>query len=94
MKKLTEAQFISAIQTLDISSENIKIARQVLVDGVTQSSIAAQQGITKGRVWQVVNRVREAHGNNTIPNGYQRITVVLPDELAEQIKKLAYKPNN
>ena len=92
MKPLSEEQFVEAIKQLDISAENIKIARKVLVEKAPQTTVADIHGITKGRVWQIVKRVREAHEKALIHEGYQRITVVLPEHLIEQVKNWSYKP--
>lgn len=48
-KRLTEAQFQTAIKGLEIGQQTIDIARGVLVDGRPQAEFVTSLGLTKGR---------------------------------------------
>lgn len=84
-KSLTTQQFNAAVRLLDVTAQTLEIARGVLVDGVPQSAFVTKFGITKGAVSQAVNRVWEAY----IPEGHERITVILPKDKAKLVKTWA-----
>ncbi|TWI44678.1 TrfB transcriptional repressor [Pseudomonas duriflava] len=98
MKKLlTEQQFLEAIKGLDMSEQNLEVARQVLVHGKPQAEFVKELGLTRGAVSQTVNRVwsrsavaKQAH----LPEGYERVTVVLPKAKAYTVKKWAAQAHN
>lgn len=87
-KRLTEAQFQEAIKGLEVGQQTIEIARGVLVDGKPQAAFVAELGLTKGAVSQAVNRVWAA-AQRTAPEGFERITAVLPEHQAFIVKKWA-----
>ena len=85
-KQLTGNQFRLATEGLPMGQKNIAIARAVLVEGRKQSELAAQYGLTKGAVSQVVAKVWQA---SQVPAGYERVSVVLPEFQAFQVKQWA-----
>ncbi len=85
-KRLTEAQFQVAIKGLEIGKQTIDIAHGVLVEGRPQAEFVSSLGLTKGAVSQAVNRVWVAAGNQ-LPEGYARVTAVLPEHQAFIVKK-------
>lgn len=88
-KRLTEAQFLEAIEGLEIGKQTREIARGVLVDGKKQAEYVTALGVTKGAVWQAVERVWEAHITKALPEGFERVTAVLPEHQAFIVKKWA-----
>lgn len=86
-KRLTEAQFQAAIRDLAIGEQTIDIARGVLVEGRPQAEFAASLGLTKGAVSQAVSRVWAASNQGDLPEGYERVTAVLPTHQAFIVKK-------
>ncbi len=88
MKKpeLTETQFQTAIKNLSVSQQTLDIAYGVLVEGISQTHFVEQLNLTKGAVWQSVERVRNAH-KEQVPEGYERITVLLPEHQAFIVKR-------
>lgn len=89
-KRLTEAEFQAAIKRLEVGRQTIEIARGVLVEGKPQADYVAALGVTKGAVWQAVKRVWDAHIRaQETPEGFERITVVLPEHQAFIVKKWA-----
>lgn len=88
-KRLTEAQFHAALKGLEVGQQTIEIARAVLVDGKLQSSFVTSLGLTKGAVSQAVQRVWTAFENANLPQGYERVTAVLPEHQAYTVKKWA-----
>nr|BCU00958.1 KorA protein [uncultured bacterium] len=87
-KRLTEAQFLAVIKGLEIGQQTIDIARGVLVEGKPQAEFVAALGVTKGAVSQAVNRVWAASQGN-LPEGFERVTAVLPEHQAFIVKKWA-----
>ena len=88
-KKLTEAQFRACTKNLVAGQQTIEIARAVLVDGMPQASFVKELGLTKGAVWQAVQRVWAAFEESNLPQGYERVTAVLPEHQAYTVKKWA-----
>lgn len=87
-KRLTEAQFQAAIKGLDVGKQTLDIAHGVLVEGKPQAEFVTLLGVTKGAVWQAVKRVWDAHKGQT-PEGFERVTAVLPEHQAFIVKKWA-----
>ena len=85
-KRLTDDQFRVATGGLPMGQKNIDIARAVLVEGRKQSELAVKHGLTKGAVSQVVAKVWQA---SQVPTGYQRVSVILPEFQAFQVKQWA-----
>lgn len=88
-KRLTEAQFQAALKGLEVGQQTIEIARAVLVDGKPQAGFVTSLGLTKGAVSQAVQRVWTAFENSNLPQGYERVTAVLPEHQAYTVKKWA-----
>jgi len=87
-KRLTESQFQTAIQRLEISRQTLEIAHGVLVEGVPQSSFVASLGLSKGAVSQAVGRVWMA-SKRCLPEGFEKVAAVLPAHQAFIVKKWA-----
>lgn len=62
LKCLTENEFQQAIAGRRLSRQTINIAHGVLVEGMQQSDFVKKYCITKGAVWQAVQRVWAAPG--------------------------------
>ena len=85
-KRLDEATFLQAISQLDVGAQTIEIARGVLVDGRPQTDFVKEFGLSKGAVSQAVRRVWSAVADD-VPEGCERITVVLPVDKARIVKQ-------
>jgi hypothetical protein len=85
-KRLTEAQFQEAIKSLEIGQQTINIAHGVLVEGRPQAEFVASLKLTKGAVSQSVSRVWAA-AREVLPEGFERVTAVLPEHQAFIVKK-------
>lgn len=85
-KRLTEAQFQAAIEGLEVGQQTIDIAHGVLVEGRPQAEFVASLGLSKGAVSQAVSRVWAAAGE-VLPEGFERVTAVLPEHQAFIVKK-------
>ncbi|MFN7836029.1 MAG: transcriptional regulator KorA [Burkholderiaceae bacterium] len=88
-KRLTEAQFQACIRGLDVGQQTIEIAHGVLVLGQPQASFVASLGLSRGAVSQAVNRVWAAFVVTDLPQGYERVSAVLPEHQAYIVKKWA-----
>ncbi|OCG28987.1 hypothetical protein A9G45_01385 [Gilliamella sp. HK2] len=87
-KSLTEEQFAIAISKININKKTKGIAYQVLVKGIRQIDLVKQLGMSKGNISQAVNKVFNAYNNSQeIPDGYERVTVILPEHKAFIVKK-------
>jgi hypothetical protein len=87
-KRLTEAQFQAAIKGLEIGQQTVDIARGVLIEGKAQADFVRALGISKGAVSQAVGRVW-AVSQAGLPEGFERVTAVLPEHQAFIVKKWA-----
>ena len=90
-KRLTEAQFQACISGLDVGEQTIAIARGVLVLGQRQKNFVSSLGLTKGAVSQAVRRVWSAFEEKNIPEGYERVSAILPAHQAYVVRKWAAK---
>ena len=88
-KRLTEPQFQEAIKGLDVGAQTLVIARGVLIDGTPQKEFATSLGLSRGAISQAVNRVWAAHEEKNLPEGYVRVSVILPEHRAFIVKKWA-----
>lgn len=88
-KRLSEEQFQAAVQGLNIGQQTQAIAYGVLVRGEPQANFAAALDLSKGAVSQAVNRVWAAHQARSVPKGYMRLTVLLPEHQAFIVKRWA-----
>ena len=86
-KRLTETQFQATIKRLEIGQQTLDIARGVLVEGRPQVAFVKALSLSKGAVSQAVNRVWSVYAISNIPEGYERVSVVLPEHKAYIIKK-------
>ncbi|OIS90235.1 TrfB-related DNA-binding protein [Brucella cytisi] len=87
---LTEQQFNDARPRLGrLSLDTLAIAREVLVDGTPQSEVARKHGLSRQRVHGMVTRVQAAI--NEIPQGWVRLEIWLPPELAQKVEDMAEK---
>ena len=87
-KRLTEAQFQVAVNGLEIGQQTLDIARGVLVEGRSQAGFVAALGLTKGAVSQAVGRVWRV-SQAILPDGFERVTAVLPEHQAFIVKQWA-----
>lgn len=87
-KQLTESQFQAAIKGLGVGQQTLEIAHGVLVEGKTQAEFVALLEVTKGAVNQAVKRIWDAHKALT-PEGFERVTAILPEHQAFIVKKWA-----
>ncbi len=88
-KRLTPEQFQACIKKMEIGNQTIEIARGVLVEGKSQTLFAKSFGLTKGAVSQAVQRVWSAFEDTNLPEGYERVTEVLPEHQAFIVRKWA-----
>lgn len=87
---ITAEQFEDARPRLGrLSLDTLTIAREVLVDGESQTDVARKHGITRQRVHGMVSRVLAAI--NEIPKGWVRLEVWLPPELADKVQGMVEK---
>lgn len=87
-KRLTEAELELALADLGVGQQTADIAKGVLVEGKPQADFVKSLSLTRGAVSQAVNRVWAAH-KEQVPQGFERVTVVLPEHQAFIVKKWA-----
>ena len=85
-KRLTDEQFRKAITGLNIGHGTVAMARAVLVEGRSQTEVAAEHGLTKGAVSQAVSKVWLAR---RLPEGFEEVRAVLPSRQAFIVRKWA-----
>jgi hypothetical protein len=62
-----------------------ELARQVLVDGVPMGELAEKTGQPRQNIWWWCSRLDKAR----TPDGWVRVTVVLPKRIAAEVKATA-----
>ncbi|WP_200374879.1 TrfB-related DNA-binding protein [Thiocystis violacea] len=89
-KLLSRPDFERAIARLPkMGTRSRQIAQSVLVDGCQQTEVAQKYGITKGAVWQCVQKVWKVHEETAqiTEEGLQQVTAVLPPHQAFLVRK-------
>lgn len=69
-----------------LTDETIDIAREVLVEGKSQSDVARNHGLSRQRVSSMVKSVISAA--NEVPRDWQRVEVWLPPNLADKVRQM------
>lgn len=90
-KRLTPEEFERVVSKLDrISDQTREIAYGVLVEGRRQVEFVKATGLTKGAIWQAVQRIWKAHLDS--PNeGQRRVTAILPEHQAFLVEQWTKK---
>lgn len=84
-KQLTKQAFAAAAKRTTIGPKGLEIAQAVLVERQKQRDVAETHNLTPQAVNRYVSAVWQAHldgAADDLPPGFQRITVVLPDDKA------------
>lgn len=98
-KKLTDDQFQAAIKDVDMPERTKEVVYAVLVRGESQTALSQSSRLSQGTISQATSRVWDAFLRQNVPDGYQRVEVLLPDHQAyivqkwsaEALKKLGLK---
>jgi hypothetical protein len=77
------------IKGLDTGAQTLDIARGVLIDGKPQKEFATALALSRGAISQAVNRVWAAHEEMNLPQGYVRVSAILPEHRAFIVRKWA-----
>jgi hypothetical protein len=86
-KQLNEDQFQDAVRDLKIGDQTREIAHGVLVEGKNQAEFVLKYGLSRGAISQAVGRVWDSHETKNLPEGYERVSAVLPKYRAYLVKK-------
>ena len=86
-KSLNEEQFQSAIRDLEIGAQTKEIAYGVLVEGKNQAEFVLKYRLSRGAISQAVGRVWTSHETKNLPDGYERVSAILPKYRAYLVKK-------
>ena len=86
MLQLTEEVFAELIRELNMSERPATMARDVLVLGKRQADVAREHSVSRNAVSLAVNRVARAYSD--VPDGYERVTVVVPRAKVDLLRKL------
>lgn len=88
--RMTEEEFDKLRPLIGrLSVDSVEIARQVLVFGKTQSEIAKIKNMSKQRVFGLVSRFLSVA--QIIPQGWEKVEVWLPPEMAKQVREIEIK---
>jgi len=86
--KLTAEEFERLLPRLGRQTvDTAFIVRRVLVDGVPQSDVAREVGLTRQRVSKLVQIATAAF--EEIPREWERVEEWLPPDLAAQVREMA-----
>lgn len=88
-KQMTAEQFDQVVKAIEMGDKQREIAKAALVDGVPQTQLASQHGLTKGAVSQTVARVWAEFEKGSLPAGFERISAILPEHQAFIVKRWA-----
>ncbi|MDD5493542.1 MAG: TrfB-related DNA-binding protein [Dehalococcoidia bacterium] len=88
-KRLSEAQFQACTRGLKVGKQTLDIAHGVLVKRIKQIVFVKALGLSTGAISQAVNRVWAAHREQNLPQGYRRISAVLPEYQVYIVEKWA-----
>lgn len=86
---LTEKQFKAACKDIGLQERAMEICHGVLVEGISQIVFVKRYGLSRAAVSQMVKRVIKSFELQDIPEGYERVTVILPTHKAWIVKKWA-----
>lgn len=92
-KKLTLNELELIFSKKSLSDQTKKIAISVLIDGKKQVDCANQFGISPAAVNGIISRIWQCHEQIKIPNGYEKVTVILPKRKAFIVKQWANENN-
>lgn len=82
-RSLTKRQFDQAVKRTTLSDRAAKMAQAVLVNGDTYAQAGKTFGVTAPAIAHHVRSVWRAHTDaSDLPQGFKRITVVLPEDKA------------
>lgn len=87
---LTPSDFDRLAARTRLSESSLRIARAVLLEGVSQTEAARREGLTRQRASEAVGRIlRELRAEAGYPSSWEVITVCVPPETADRIRDLA-----
>ncbi|MCG7556054.1 MULTISPECIES: TrfB-related DNA-binding protein [Pseudoalteromonas] len=92
--KISEADFLNYRSKSSLSEKTLDIAYSGLVLGVANKDIAEKFEVTKGAVTQAIARVKKDMGLTLIPSGFERVTAILPEHQAYQVRLWEEKASN
>ena len=88
--KMTAKEFEAIMPRLGrLTLDTIKVARSVLVDGLSLTGAGELHHTSRQRVYAIVKRFEAAV--EEVPRGWKRVEVWLPPELADQVESMATK---
>ena len=70
-----------------MTRDTVEIARRVLVKGESHAALAKERGLARLHVNRIVSKVRAIA--NEIPDGWERVEVYSPSDLASKFRTLA-----
>jgi len=86
--KMTPQEFEAArLRFGRLADDTIEMARQVLVEGQSQTDVARQYGLTRQRVNLAIKQVLTVIDD--IPKGWVKLEVWLPPTLASKVRNMA-----
>lgn len=91
LHRMTEGQFETVLPLLKRwSPDAVKIAKSILVDGVSRREAAEQAGVSLTRVGTICVNVAELLPED-LPDGWERVEVWLPPVQARKVREVASK---
>lgn len=89
LKRLSLTEFIRVAQTTGLTEQTQAMAREVLVDGASQTNVATKYGMTKQRIHLAINTLEKAYFKGpTTGNSIVNVTLDLPENLALELANL------
>ena len=83
---MTHGDFDRLAARTRLNETSLRIARAVLIDGLSQAEAARREGLTRQRASDAVSRLlRELRAEGGFPPGWRVITVCVPESIAHDM---------
>lgn len=83
---LTAKQFDLIVDQMNLSDQNINIARAVFVEGKDQAELARQNNVSTQNINALIRRIKDRY-LQIIPNDWVQINTYIPKSLAKAVEK-------
>jgi hypothetical protein len=88
---LTEDEFAAASRVLAMRKRPLAMAYEVLVNGKRQVDVAREYQVSRNAVSLAVKNLKSAHH---VPEGFERVTVVIPKSKIPIVQQWQYITDN
>lgn len=69
------------------STQTLEIAKRFLIDAESPKALAAEYGLYLQRIYAIGKQVGAAAKSETLPSGWEEVTLVAPRPLIREVRK-------